>query len=283
MYSAAARTPASDSNGQRAELPAVRGLVGRRVELVRVELLEDLRARAEHGDVRAEPLVGAAADDVGAELGEVEPPVRRGVDGVDVHARADAAPRRRRSPRRSGTEPIALDAAVTATHLVRSDSAASTALAGSSSVDSSGSAKRTVTPARSAAITHGRTLESWSSRVQTISSPGDSERTTVAAKRIVSAVKLGPKLTPDGSPPSSVATAARVDATSSSVSRACLNCPPWLACEPDRIQSAIASIALSTTWLPAGPVQPRPALAQRGEAIAVHRSETSWARSASCS
>ena len=148
---------------------------------------------------------------------------------------------------------MAFEAAVTATHFVRSLSAAWTALAGSSSVDSSGSAKRTVTPARSAAITHGRTLESWSRRVQTISSPGDSSRTTVAAKRIVSAVKLGPKQTPDGSPPSSVATAARVEFTSSSVSCACLNWPPWLACEPERIQSAIASIAESTTWLPAGP------------------------------
>ena len=56
--------------------------------------------------------------------------------------------------------PTALEAAVTATHLVRSESTASTALAGSSSVSASGSAKRTVTPARSAAITHGRTLES---------------------------------------------------------------------------------------------------------------------------
>ena len=172
---------------------------------------------------------------------------------------------------------------MTAIHFVRSLSAASTALAGSSSPASVGSAKRTVTPARSAAITHGRTLESWSSRVQTISSPGASPRTTVAAKRIVSAVKLGPKVTPDGSPPRSVATAARVESTSSSVSCACLNCPPWLACEPERIQSAIASMALSTTCAARGTVQPRPALAQRGEAIAVHRSETSWARSASCS
>ena len=56
--------------------------------------------------------------------------------------------------------PTALEAAVTATQRVRSDSTASTALAGSSSVSGSGSAKRTVTPARSAAITHGRTLES---------------------------------------------------------------------------------------------------------------------------
>ena len=42
--------------------------------------------------------------------------------------------------------------------------------------------------------------------MQTISSPGDNERTTVAAKRIVNAVKLGPNVTPERSPPSSVAT-----------------------------------------------------------------------------
>jgi hypothetical protein len=54
--------------------------------------------------------------------------------------------------------------------------------------------------------------------VQTISSPGSSARTTVAAKRIVSAVKLGPNATPAGSPPSSAAHAARVDATTSSLS-----------------------------------------------------------------
>ncbi len=56
--------------------------------------------------------------------------------------------------------PTALEAAVTAIQRVRSVSTASTALAGSSSVSGSGSAKRTVAPARSAAISHGRTLAS---------------------------------------------------------------------------------------------------------------------------
>jgi hypothetical protein len=51
--------------------------------------------------------------------------------------------------------PTALLAAVTATQRVRSDSTASTASAGSSRVPGSGSAKRTVAPARSAAMTHG--------------------------------------------------------------------------------------------------------------------------------
>ena len=128
---------------QRPELPAVRRLVGRRVELVRAELLEQLRAGAEDADVRAEPLVGRAGEHVGAERGEVVAAVRGGVDGVDVDARADARARRRRSRRGPGTVPIALEAAVTATQRVRSDSTASTADAGSSSVLRSGSAKRT--------------------------------------------------------------------------------------------------------------------------------------------
>ena len=180
---------------QRPELPAVRRLVGRGLELVREELLEDRRIGAQHADVRAEPLVGAAGDHVRAEAGEVVAAVGRGVDGVDVDARADAV--------RGGDD--VLDVRDGADRvggggdrdpLVRSDSTASTAEAGSSSVPSVGSAKRTVTPARSAAITHGRTLESWSRREQTISSPGSSARTTVAAKRIVVAVNDGPKKIP---------------------------------------------------------------------------------------
>ena len=168
--------------------------------------------------------------------------------------------------------PIAFDAAVTATQRVRSLSTASTADAGSSRVSGSGSAKRTVTPARSAAITHGRTFESWSRREHTISSPSASPRTTVAAKRIVVAVKLGPKKIPFGSPPSRVAHAARVLSTSSSVSWACLNTPPWLAMLPDRIQSAIASITLSSDLAAGRAVQACPAVAESGETVAVHSS-----------
>ena len=65
---------------------------------------------------------------------------------------------------------------MTATQRVRSESTASTAAAGSSSVSRSGSAKRTSAPARAAAMSHGATLASWSRRVQTISSPGCSVR-----------------------------------------------------------------------------------------------------------
>ena len=70
---------------------------------------------------------------------------------------------------------------------------------------------------------------------------------------MVMAVMLGPKATPRGSPPSSVATLVRALATSSSVRWAASNRPPWLALWPERMNSAIASIALSTICVPAGP------------------------------
>ena len=144
---------------ERAELPAVRRLVGRRVELVRVELLEDLRAGAEHRDVRPEPLVRAAADDVGAELGEVEAPVRRGVDGVDVHARADPL-RRGDDPRQVRHGPDRVRRCghrdpLGALRKCRLDRAGRQ-LQGR--LERLGEAH--TAPARSAAITHGRTLES---------------------------------------------------------------------------------------------------------------------------
>jgi hypothetical protein len=110
-----------------------------------------------------------------------------------------------------------------------------------------------VAPARSAAITQGATLASWSSLVQTTSSPAMSSRPAAAEKRIVMSVMLGPKATPAGSPPSSVATLVRALATSSSVRTAAANRPPWLALWPERMNSVIASIALSTICVPAGP------------------------------
>ena len=64
-------------------------------------------------------------------------------------------------PGRSGIVPTALEAAVTATQRVRSERCSSTAAAGSASVArSGGSAKRTVAPARSAAMSHGATFAS---------------------------------------------------------------------------------------------------------------------------
>src|SRR4051794_40412548 len=155
-------------------------------------------------------------------------------------------------PGRSGTAPTALDAAVTAIQRVRSDNTASTADAGRSSVSRSGSAKRTVAPARSAAINHGATLPSWSSRVQTISSPGSSVRPIAAANASVSVVMLGPKTTPRGSPPTNRPATVRASSMNASRRSAAWNAPPWLATMPERRKSAIASMGASTGCAPAG-------------------------------
>src|SRR3954452_9636573 len=72
---------------------------------------------------------------------------------------------------------------------------------------------------------------------------------------------FAPKTTPRASAPSSSPTVERVRATRSSVARPASNNPPWFADRPERIQSAIASIALSTICVPAGPsrrAQPSP-------------------------
>ncbi len=74
-----------------------------------------------------------------------------------------------------------LEAAVTATRRVRGESWARMWPAVSSPVAGSKSARRTVTPARSAACTHGRMLASWSSRVTTTSSPSDQPAARVRA------------------------------------------------------------------------------------------------------
>ena len=120
-------------------------------------------------------------------------------------------------------------------------------------------------------MTHGRTLASWSRRVQTISSPGASVRPTAPAKAIVSAVMLKPKTISPGGAPSSAPALARADATSSSVACAAAKAPPWLAPRPERIHASIASIAASTICVPAGPSS-RAQLGGRepGEALAVH-------------
>ena len=71
---------------QRAQLPAVRDGVGRRADLVGLELLQQLGTAAQDPDVRAEPLVGRAREHVGVQLLDVDPAVGRRVHGVDVHA-----------------------------------------------------------------------------------------------------------------------------------------------------------------------------------------------------
>ena len=232
MYSAAARTPASDSNGSVPSSHRSGDSSGDGLSLSGWNS-DRISGRPQSiADVRAEPLVGRAAD-ARRRRG------RRGRCGGAAwrgrrrrrRARRRRA-RRRRSPARSGTVPIALDAAVTATHLVRSlkhrlDGARRAAPASPRS--RLGEAHASRPPARPRSPTGAR----WSrgpGACRRSRRPARSARTTVAAKRIVSAVNDGPKTTPSGSPPSSVAHAARVDSTSSSVSCACLNTPPWLAC-----------------------------------------------------
>ena len=164
--------PGQELVGRRAELEPLRHGIGRRRQLVGTERLEDLRARGEDSAVRAEELVRRAGEEVGAERGRC----RR------ARARCSGRRRRRAGPRRrapasamaatSGRVPIRLEAAVTATSLVRSERTAATCSTSSSPVSGSKSAQRTVAPARSAAWIQGRTLASWSSRVTTTSSPG---------------------------------------------------------------------------------------------------------------
>src|SRR5262245_32821590 len=156
-------------------------------------------------------------------------------------------------PATSGALPTTLEVAVKTTHRVRSDSTAAMWSGPSASVARSGSAKRTTAPARSAAITQGRTFPSWSNRVTTTSSPGPRPRPTAAAKRMVSEVMDSPNTMPSASPPSSSPATSRVAHTRSSVARACGKGPWALAGSPDRHHAAAASMAVSTAWVPAGP------------------------------
>ena len=93
------------------------------------------------------------------------------VDAVHVDQRAGFVGQPR-EPGMSGRVPSTLEAAVTATSLVRSESTAVRHSGPSSAVWGSKSIHRTIAPAASAACTHGRTLASWSRRETTTSSPG---------------------------------------------------------------------------------------------------------------
>ena len=172
---------------------------------------------------------------------------------ASMYVRTPASRARAHRAATSGAVPVTFDVAFTAIHRVRSDTTAATCSGSRASVSRSGSAKRTVAPARSAASTHGRTLPSWSSRVTTTSSPGLRDRPTAAANRIVSDVIDSPKTMLSCWPPRSSAHTCRVDRTSASVASACGKGPCALAASPDRHQAVEASMASSTAWVPAGP------------------------------
>ena len=141
---------------------------------------------------------------------------------------------------------------MTATSRVSSVSRLVTAAGSSSPVAGSNSAHLTVTPTLSAAITHGRTLASWSSLLTTISSPGSQSLAIAREMSKVSWVMLRPNTTPSGTPPSRSATAARAASTTSSalrsagVSRPRLESGWVIACR-------IASPTTSGVWVPPGP------------------------------
>ena len=61
-----------------------------------------------------------------------------------------------------------------------------------------------MTPTLSAAITHGRTLASWSSLLTMISSPGSQSLAIAREMSKVSWVMLRPNTTPSGTPPTQV-------------------------------------------------------------------------------
>ena len=88
--------------------------------------------------------------------------------------------------------PSRLDAAATATSRVRSFTTSSRSVRSSSAVAGSSRSQRTTTPRASAACTHGRTLQSWSSCVTTISSPSAQVLASAREKSYVSCVALRP-------------------------------------------------------------------------------------------
>src|SRR5262245_40693274 len=135
---------------------------------------------------------------------------------ASTYSHAPTACTRSATAGRSGRVPIRLEAPVTATSLVRGPSASSREVIESSAVSGSKSTQRTVAPAASAAITHGRTLPSWSRRVTPASSPGVQSLAMARLRSKVSWVKLRPNTTPPGAAPSRSPSASRAPTTARS-------------------------------------------------------------------
>ena len=222
--------------------------------------------------MRPEPLVGRAGDHVGAERREVVAAVRRGVDGVEVHARAHAVG--------GGDDP--LEVRHRADGVGGRGHGDPARAVGQDGLDGArGQLERVRARARRSARSRRRarrrspTGARWSrgrAACRRSRRPAPARAPTVAAKRIVVAVKLGPKKIPSGSPPSSVAHAARVLWTSSSVSWRVLERAAVVGhaarAHPvgHRLDHAVDDLAAG------GAVEPRPAVPEAGEAVAVHSS-----------
>ena len=129
---------------------------------------------------------------------------------------------------------------MTATTLVRSVSAARISSTDSSPVSRSNPTHRTSAPTASAACTHGRMLESWSSRVTTTLSPGTHCLASARDMSYVACVADRANTTPPASHPSRSATAARAPTTTSSARRSDAVTAPRLE-RPPVIVAAIAS------------------------------------------
>ncbi len=158
---------------QRAQLEPLRHGVGRGQQLVRAAA-----RRAEPGR-RPAPRGGVRGTCTGSRPGSLRPaPLGRVAGGRRGGRRRPTARRLPRAPLRRSVRtgpadvPSRLLAPVTATSRVRSDRSGATCSSRSSPVVGVEVGPAHAAPAASAAISHGRMLASWSSRVTTISSPG---------------------------------------------------------------------------------------------------------------
>ena len=265
MKSTVAVVPASSFVRQRAQLEPLRHLRRLRQQLVRVEVSSSAGSATSDPVVRPEELVRRADVEVGAECGHVDGCVRRQVDAVDVEQRRrphGPPPRspgcpggcragwRHRSPRRPWCAPTAgLDVC-------------EVELAGLA-VELDPAQRRT---ACSAAVTHGRMLPSWSSRVTTTSSPADHPLASARETSYVSWVIDRPKTTPPASAPSRSATACRAPSTIASARRSAavtvprFEIPEQIACR-DRVARRRRHLGATRA------VEVGDAVAERGERL----------------
>jgi hypothetical protein len=74
----------------RTGFPAIGACVGRGANFIRMKFLEQLALAVERAHVRAEEFVGRADEKIGVERAHIDRAVRRVVNGVDEHERADS-------------------------------------------------------------------------------------------------------------------------------------------------------------------------------------------------